>query len=255
MPPALWSGRGGETSPLCFRRQVVMDHCWESGALSADFQIRSHQDMPPHSCCDKGAALHADQAVLWRSRSPAACSELPTNDRYDMMCARFKGKCSYFDLAGLSINTLNSSVIILVFQQILKGMSWILCFSAGTTGKKEAANHFRWSSLSNLASILNVGFCWWIELQKCHRMNRWTSEEHSIVNSQVLIMLVKEPPRLVSRCGPLNNQPTSRNMPWFATSSTTGFEAGVLSTTSSVWIIAAKIFFWFVFFLFFWAGG
>lgn len=152
-----------------------------------------------------------------------------------------------FWFSWIEYKTLNSSVIILVFQQILKGMNWILCFSAGTTGKKEAANHFRWSSLSSLASILNVGFCWWIELQKCHRMNRWTSEENSMVNSQVLIMLVKEPPRLVSRCGPLNNQPTSRNMPWFATSSTTGFEAGVLSTTSSVWIIAAKIFFWFVF--------
>lgn len=50
-----------------------MDHCWESAAHSACFQIRSHQDMPTHSCCDKGAGLHADHAVLWRYRS-AACA-------------------------------------------------------------------------------------------------------------------------------------------------------------------------------------
>lgn len=84
-----------------------MDHCLESAALSADFQIRSHQDMPPHSCCDKGAALLADHAVLGWSRAPAgACSDT---------CAFQRKKCFYLDLAGLTIKTLNSSVIILAF--------------------------------------------------------------------------------------------------------------------------------------------
>lgn len=230
MPSAFWSGRGGETSPLCFRRQVVMDHRWESAALSAYFQIRSHQDMPTHSCCDKGAALHADHAVPWWHRSPAcAWSELlkirlmdGPGIRHDV--CTFQRKTFLFRFSW-TIKTLSSSAIILLFQQIFKGnelnnilqgllLPWfpkhttiysgydrMQCVSVSLFHHqsalqqvsssefnckvifflfiflKEAANRFHWSSLSYLASILGVGFWWWIEFQRCPNYKNVPQEE------------------------------------------------------------------------------
>lgn len=153
--------------------------------------------------------------------------------------------CSVYLLAffTISLHSSRSAVVNLTAR-------WFFFFFL-----KEAVNRFHWASLSDLASILGVRFWWWMEFKgvpsikmflkkrrlnwRSHCMNRWTTEQNSIANSHVLIMLVKEPIRLVSRCGPLNNEYTSRNMPQFQSFATisTSLLSDVFSTTSSFWII------------------
>lgn len=69
--------------------------------------------------------------------------------------------------------------------------------------------------------------------ESCQHTN-CRGEQNSTVKSRVLIMLVKEPIRLVRRCRLLNNKYTSRNMPTLQSLViSTIYLAGILSTTSS----------------------
>lgn len=134
------SGEKVEPLRLFFRRQVVMDHCWESAAHSACFQIRSHQDMPTRSRCDKGAGLHADHGVLWRYRSAACAWPEPLKIRLmdgalqewtdrTWGLRRKEKRCMFvFRLSWIECLDFEQ----LIIQQIFKGNNEIWRFSAGT---------------------------------------------------------------------------------------------------------------------------